>query len=420
MFSGMFALWTIATSWAAPAVLVVGLHVPGRTGEKAAADAARLADALDATAKVDALAPLEVSQKISGREALVIDTYALGPGRERLREGKVLYDRAQPDQAIPVLQQAVTQLQGALALSTDSRDLHEALMLLGMSHVGLGDEDAAKSVFRTSIILDPTRQLDSVRYPPRVVQLFDQVRDEITRSAPAHLGVDANGPATFWVDGRRVGDGATAEVTLVGGTHHVLARAEDGRTYFQTVKLSEGASQRIDARLAPRSLGVPEADVGARARQTRELYKSLGAYTDRAVVVLAGVTPTGQVALQLYSPATGSFSRAMTGEAGDDPVGAAVDLAPSLVAMLGETGDVRADRVSPQVLPLDVSANDVLASMLFDPPDSAPAVVVERGKSRWWLWAGLGAVVAGGGAAAVVVATTQDDGTGTVTFGPIP
>lgn len=387
------------------------------------ADAQRLAEALDATGKVDALAPDEVSAVIAGREALILDSYALGPGRERLREGRILYDRAQPDQAIPVLENAARQLASGLALSSDARDLHEALMLLGMAHVGTGDEAAARAAFRRSVILDPTRQLDQVNYPPRVVELFDRVREEVTQGSPAHLTVKANRDATFWVDGRRVGEGDHAEVSLVGGEHHLLVRTEDGTSFFQSATIEAGATKTVDAPLDTRALAAPAADAGGRSRQTRELYRSLGAHTDRTVVVLGGVTPTGQVALQLYSPGTGSFSRAMTGEAGDDPVGAALDLAPSLVAMLSETGDVRTDRVSPQVVSLDVSANDVLAGMLLDPPEAGARVVeVSRGP-KWWVWAGLGAVAAGGGAAAVLLLTPDGEvptGNGTIVFGPIP
>src|SRR5262249_3971886 len=104
----MLAVWLLcgasfAASTALPEIAVVGLHVPGRMGDQSSEDAKRLAKALDDTGKVDGLTPAEMGKRLAGRESLIVDNYALGPGRERLKEGSVLYDRALPDQAIPVL-----------------------------------------------------------------------------------------------------------------------------------------------------------------------------------------------------------------------------------------------------------------------------------------------------------------------------
>ena len=415
-----------------PELIVVGLHVPARTGALPMEDAKRLAAVLDDTGKVDALAPDEVSARIAGRERLILDTFALGPGREKMKEGKILYDRAQPDEAVPVLEDAARLLAAGLAQSPDASDLHASLMLLGMAHVGMGDTAAAKEAFRRSATLDPTRQLDAVNYPPQVIELFDGVRREVAQVSPGHLQVTASMDAHVWMDGREVGPTPQNDIALVAGEHFVLVRAESGASQFTTVTLGSGEKRPIDAMLESRFVGRAVDEASGRSRQTRELYRSLGTYTDKAVIVLGGVTATGQVALQLYSPASGNFSRVLTGEAGDDPVGAILDLAPAVVGYLNEHGDLRADRVSPQVLSLDVGANDVLAGMLFDPP-SAEARIVQVSKGpKWYVWAGVGALVAGGAATGAILLTSGDDpgGTdpdpepspdqGTIVFGPIP
>lgn len=424
----MFALWLSGLALAAaPEVVVVGLHVPGRDGDAAVEDAARLAEALEATGKVDALSPAEAGARIAGRETLILDAYALGPGRERLREGRVLYDRAQPDQAIPVLEQAADLLAAGLAVSTDARDLHEALTLLAMAHVGMGNETQAKAAFRRSATLDPSRQLDAVNFPPRVIELFDATRAELTKASPAHVEVRGAEGAIVWVDGRRVGTAPLADVPVVAGEHYVLVRDAEGRSHFATVAVDAGGRATVDASGLARTLGEPAGDAAGKSRQVRELYRSVGTHTDRAVVLLGGVTSNGQVAAQLYSPASGHFSRAMTGDAGGDPAGAIADLAPALVGYLTEQGEVRPDRVSTQVVALDVSTNDVLAGMLLNPQAAKPQVVEVTRGPKWWVWAGIGALAAGGGAAAVVALTGDDEpsGTqvkddGTIVFGPVP
>ncbi len=412
---------------AAPELVVVGVHVPGLAGEAAEAAAGRIAEGLDATGKVDALSPNEVRTRIAGREVLILDGFALGPGRDALREGKVLYDRAQPDQAIPVLEQASRQLAAGLAVTTDVRDLQDALTLLGLAHAGLGNEAAARTAFRRSVTLDPSRQLDPVNYPPQIVALHESVRAAAAAEPAAKLALTAPAGATVWVDGRQPPSGG-ADLALVPGEHYVLLRAADGSAWFDTITVGAGERKQLAPALAPRAIGRPAADASGRARQTRDLYRSVGQYTDRDPVLLAGLIGGGQVAIQVYAPASGNFSRALTAEAGSDPVSAIVDLLPAAVSFLGENGDIKSDRVSPQVVGFDVVSNDVLASMIFEPraPVSsvAPGAAVAKQGPPWYLWAGLGVVVAGGGATAAVLLTQEPDATptdaGTITFGPIP
>lgn len=426
----VLALLAQAARAAGPELLVVGVHAPGLVGEPAEAAGRRLGEALDDTGKVDGISPDEVRTRIAGREALVLDTFALGPGRDQLREGRVLYDRAQPDQAIPVLEEAASQLAAGLASTSDARDLHEALTLLGLAHAGLGNEAAARAAFRRSVALDPARQLDPVNYPPQIVSLHEAVRTTATAEPPGLLIVSAPAGARVWVDGREA-PGVATQLKLVPGEHHVLVRAADGASAFSMLPLAAGERRVVEPDLSPRALGRPAADASGRSRQTRELYRAIGQYTDRDPVLLAGVLGSGQVAVQIYAPASGNFSRALTAEAGDDAVAALVDLLPAAVAFLGENGDIRSDRVSPQVVGLDVSQNDVLAEMLFEPRPVAPGGAggaggvspVARKGPPWYLWAGLGAVVAGGGVATAVILTQPGAGpgdSGTITFGPIP
>ncbi|MES2639869.1 MAG: hypothetical protein V4850_10320 [Myxococcota bacterium] len=421
----MLATWllTNVAFAAVPEMVVVGGHLPGVTKNAADAAAVRFAEALDATGKVDGLTPDEVRGRLSGRQGLILDAFALGPGRDALREGKILYDRAQPDQAIPVLEQATRLLAAGLASSTDVSHLHDALTLLGLAQAGLGDEPAARLSFRRSVTLNPSRQLDAVNYPPQIVDLYAQVRAAAVAEAPASLTVSAPPDARMWVDGRQTPAG---DMTVVPGEHYVLIRGADGSTAFETFTVGAGEKKALAPALSPRAVGVAANDPAGRSRQTRDLYRSIGQYADRAPLLVVGVTPGNQVALQIYSPVSGNFSRALTAEAGNDPVSALLDLVPAAVGFLSDSGDIKSDRVSPQVIALDVSSNAVLDQLLFDEARAAAPTAAagpERKGAPWYLWAGLGALAAGGGAtAAILVANGGDEttGNGTITFGPIP
>lgn len=409
-----------------PRVLVVGAHLPGALGEAPAQAAEALAKALDDTGKVDGLTPEEAAKLIAGRESLILEGYAFGPGRERLNEGRVLYERAQPDQAIPVLQDAVKLLEAGQATVPDTRDLHDAIMTLALAQVGMGDDEAARATFRRSVVLDPSRQLDTVRYSPDVVQAFEAVKAEVAAQGAGRLVVRASVEgATLWVDGKDQSASLGKALELVPGEHLVLVRGPGGASTFEKVTVTAGAQAELSPLVEQRHVGVAAADNPGRARQTRDLYRGFGAYVGDGVVLLAGQTGEGQVALQLYSPMSNTFSRPVTGDAAGDPVGAMTDLVPTLVGYLGDNGDIRADRVSPSAVPLDVGANDVLAGMLLDPVDQTRTVVERRGLP-WYVWTGVGVVAAGGGAAAAYVALSGDEPTpqqndkGVIEFGPIP
>ncbi len=422
----MLTTLLVASALAAPPELVVvGMHVPGRVSALAAADNDALVRALDATGAVDALAPEEVSARLAGRELLVVEAYALGPGREKLKEGRVLYDRAQPDQAIPLLEEAIDLLTAGLTLAADARDAQDAMLVLGMAHLGMGNEDPARKAFARAATLDPALKLDSVRYPPDAIALYEAERSALAGAKPARVQVDSSMTGEAWVDGRRVGP-VPAQLELVPGKHHILVRGEKGAWAFARITVKAGESRTLDLMLEQRSVGDVASDPAGRSRQVRDLYRGLGTFTERAPIVLAGVTREGEVAVQLHDPVTGSFSKPLVGRAGDDPVASIVALAPKLVNDL-ESGRLRSDRVGTQVLALDLSANDTLAGMLLDPPKAEPTerVVVERRGMAWYGWAGIGVVAAGGGAAAAwyltqVEAATPVEPTGTVVFGPVP
>lgn len=389
-----------------PEVALVGLHAEGISSDEAQRAIVALEDSLASTGRVSVLGPDEVARRIDGREKLVVTDAFLGPARTLLDEGRVLYERADPAQAIPVLEEAVQAFNATMAYTTQNRDLIEALLLLGFAHIVLGDEDTAAKAFTRVVQLDPGRELDAVNYAPRIVNFYAGVRDEVLSRGFGSIEVITPLPgAEVFVDGRRVGATPMVAENLPVGRHFLAVVGDDGYSSFGVVEIK--ADQRSSARvgLDERALAQPENSDRGRAKQTEQLYRSLAEHLGTDAVLVAGIDETGDVGMQLYARHTGAFSKILHASPGGDPYAAAADLAPALAAYLNPNGDLRADRVSPTVLALDVSENDLLADLLLD-PEPKWEVVETTGRSRWYIWAGAG-VIAAGGATATTLALTS-------------
>lgn len=406
---------------ALPDLAVVGLHAPGAAAPEALRE---LVMSLEDTGRVDVVAPGDVARRIEGRESLILSGAFLGPGQRLLEEGRILYERADPEQAIPILEEAVRALGDGMAYATDNRPLADALLVLGFAQLVVGDDQAARETFGRVVILDPGRELDTVNYAPRIVEFYNDVRDEVLAAGTGALEVDAvQEGAQVYLDGRRLGTTPLVVGDLPVGRHFLLVTGAQGYRTFGMVTIQPGKRSVIRANLDHRALADPAEDPRDQERQVSWLYRSLGEHVRADLVLLGGITPEGDLGLQLYSTRSGTFSKPLTTQLTERPGSAAADLAPALAAFVTSTGDIRGDKAHPQALVLDISANEVLADLLLDPSPRQPTepVVLDR-PSRWYLWTGAGVLAAGGAAAATWAVLSQEppEGDTTITVGPIP
>ena len=395
---------------ALPEVALVGIHVQGVD----AADALHALDALErsleAGGRVAVISPDEVARRIDGREEIIVSDAFLGPARALLDEGRVLYERASPDQAIPVLEEAVKAFNATMAYTTENRSLTEALLLLGFAHIVMGDEDTARRAFGRVGLMDPTRELDEINYAPRIVNFFAEVRAQVLAGGFGSIEVLTPLPgAEVYVDGRRVGATPMVVEKLPVGRHFLAVIDSDGYRNFGVVEIQQDHRGSARVALEARDLARPDDSARGRARQTEQLYRSLGEYLDTDAILVAGIDETGELGMQLYARHVGAFSKVLHTDPGADPFEAAADLAPALAGYLTPTGDLRADRISPTVLSLDVSQNDLLAELLLNPQPKWEVVEGGGGKSRWYLWAGAGVLAAGGATATTLALTSSGD-----------
>lgn len=389
-----------------PEVAVIGVHIANQDVSTSELSGNTLATALEEAAKVEVIDIPTVRSRLAGREALIIEATFLGPGRARLEEGRVLYERADFEPAAEVLAEAIPALEDGSLGSTDIKDLMDGLLLLGLARFGLGEPDAAAEPWSRLVTLDPNRQLDPVNYPPKVVQGYETVRQAVLAQASGTLVIDAPDNATVHVDGLRI-DGRSLKVPP--GDHFVVVHAEDGGRQADRVTVAGSRkvvwSAALETRLAAGS-----------AEQAELLYRSLGEHLSVDLLLIAGATGDGQVGLQLYEPRSGSFSKVVQVGAGEDPITSLTDGMPTLANYVSEAGTIRPDRVARKVLPVDLSTNAMLSDLLLDPEPVGEIREVAQ-KTPWYLWAGVAAVAAGGAATLAIVLQPDETPTGNTNNG---
>lgn len=379
-----------------PEVAVVGVHVQGLDEEGGEEASARIGEAIERTQAMTYVEPQFASAKLKGREALVLEDFALKSGRDLLEEGRVLYQNAEPDQAIPMLEMAAEELEVGIAATGNTDFLIDTWLTLGLAYTGMGDMDNANRAYREVVVLDPTRELDPISYPPEVIEAYRAVHGQVMAEGTGSLALNASVQnAEIFVDGRSVGLAPVTVDNLPVGRHRVFVTAEGGLRAYEEVLIEAGGTRKLSLQIEERQITKPSEDRYGRSAQIESLYGAVGGYSQTPLVLLAGETGEGQVAVLLYSSRSRNFSHFLTAPAGEDPVGAIVDLIPAMGSYVTETGDIRPERVSVSVPPFVVSDNAVLEQILLDPNEEIQIQYIEKG-APWYLWAAGGGIALAG------------------------
>ncbi len=421
-------------AWANESVemAVLGVHAT----QQAEGSGRVLAQAVDALPTVEVVPELDLARELAGTGPRVVTQALQAEGLAMLSEGRVLYEQADLEAAKIRIAEAVVSLESALAGGLDSRELMDALLVQANIAIGMGDTPTATRAFTHAVRIDPKRTLDPVHFPPKMVQLFNDVRVEVLAAPTGAIslaGVWAD--HDVFVDGRLIGKGITEIEGLVAGRHHVLTMGPSGDRSYAEVTVTAGKISEFVHTQGERFVGGLAESDDERSALTRQLYASMSdAWTDR-IVLVAGETGVDEVGLQLYEPRTGRFSVAHRTAADGDPVGALLTLVPKLEGMCEEDGTLAPGQVSDESLALDINSNPTISDLLFAPrsspqagapagvptaPPTTPAVRPERrpGSTHWAVWAAAGVVVVGATTAALLLSSSEDPeqtrGTGTV------
>jgi hypothetical protein len=201
------------------------------------AGAAPAADVVVVWAPGVPIGPVQAAAKARG--AAVIDRSPAPPAAietaEVLKRAIAAYDGLRFDEARAVLDQArdLVDRTGGAGLTT--AQLSDLFLYRGIVRVQLGDEASAWDELRTAIVIMPARELDRGRFSPKVVELFDRVRDEtMHRQAAGELQVDAPAGCTAYIDDIA----APTKIEKLAGSHWVHVDCPDRPPWGQRIDLS--------------------------------------------------------------------------------------------------------------------------------------------------------------------------------------
>jgi len=390
----LLLLLLISAPASAATVAVVGAHGDGRLDDDALT---ALHGDLVAAVEAAGLVPVHgepLSELLRPARQNVVDAVFLEPVSRAFEEGRVLYEQAQPELARGALERAAEAQLGVAEFVTDPRLSIDVSLYLGLVHLSLGDETAARAAFSEVVRRDPDRVLDSLDYPPKIVALFDEVRAEVTGGAGTLLDVAVAGelPARVYLDGRLLGSAPTSTAHVPAGEHSLLVDGGAAGRWFERLPLTDGATRLVEAELVERGLDAAE-DRGfdnARSGATRRLYREIGEAAATDLVLVAGLDADGNLGLTLWSTRSGTFSEAVSFSLGGAPGKQGKVLAAvvgKMAEMLGDDGSILPARVAAKGISLRIGRNPVLNDLLFGrPPPVLAGVpgepVVERPKPK--------------------------------------
>jgi tetratricopeptide (TPR) repeat protein len=368
-----------ATAQDRPSVAVVGVHGSGdQDKETLFAVDKSVFEGFKIAARYDVLSVEDLRERFMPARAQLLESVFLGAGRDAFQEGRIHYEAARFDQAIQALQRAESEVIGGTEFLHDQRLLVDVQLYIGLSYASMGQRDEAREAYGEVLRMAPDRVLDTLEYSPKIVALFDDVRDQVLSRDPATLIVDAPAGAQVFLDGRRVGAGSTTLPNLPPGFHTVLVESDvDGR-WFGELTLEAGTEETIDPDLTPRGLGRGDDPYeGTRSRLVRRLYQEVARVTGTDLVAIAAYDEDGNFSLALYSARSDTFSESLSASLRASP-GARDAFVKQLVERVAiyadTTGAIKSERVTANTPPLRLGANPVLNSLLFG---AAPVVVAE-------------------------------------------
>jgi len=460
---GLLGILYSSTALAAEPVqlAVVGVHDAELTPQDQQKVIDDFLEIIGDSGKAEGIHGTQVATSIQGREQIIVREALLSSGNQALQNGKNLYNQALPEDAIPVLEAAILQLEQGVIGANSTKALWEAHVYLGTSHQSLEKNDAAHAAFRAAAALNPSRAPNPALFPPFVIEAFNATRAEVSSQTTDLVVTVDESDATLYLNGEERGTGSTTIPGVLPGRHFLLARGS-GKQAFQVVDVpAPGATAEtpapeetpapasppeeapeapadgtpatpaapsitVDLTLGSPVLGTMAATPAARSRQIGTLYRSLGEHSvDVDLFLLAGVSEEW-LYLQLYAPDADAFSKQVEIRYSGELQTEATQALPLLLNVLDKNGHLPTAATVPTAAPLDIGANAELATLLTQPK---PLVTTggggqadkKQGVKPWAIVAGVVAAGALGGGGYGAYTLLKDDpsaGSGTVVIGP--
>lgn len=231
------------------------------------ADAAPKADLVVVWAPGMRTAPIEAAAKRAGAAFIDQSPKPAGtaPTATLVQQGVQAFDELKFDDAWQVLERARSEVDRTGADGVTQAQLSDLFLYRALVKAQQGDTTNGWEELVAANTIDPNRELDPGRFPPKVRADFDRARETVKTKARAKLTVVAPDGCTTSVDGRP----ATGPVDLVVGPHWVNARCADRQPEGFRIELTADVRLPVEPRpfLPPNDtdLLVQARTAGARA-----------------------------------------------------------------------------------------------------------------------------------------------------------
>lgn len=200
------------------------------------ADAAPTADLVVVWAPGLRTAPIETAAKRAG--AAIIDQSPRPAGTAQtaqlVQRGVQAFDELKFDEAWQALERARSEADRTGADGLTQAQLSDLFLYRGLVKGMQGDETGGWEELVAANTIDPTRELDPGRFPPKVRADFERARDTVKTKARAKLTVQAPENCVTNVDGRP----APGPLELVVGPHWISTRCPDRQPQGYRIELT--------------------------------------------------------------------------------------------------------------------------------------------------------------------------------------
>ncbi|MFH1808849.1 MAG: PEGA domain-containing protein [Pseudomonadota bacterium] len=243
--------------------------------------------------------PLDVEGLLSGdapppERALVLQ------GLEKLQRGREMYDAFELEPAVATLTEAVIAFERGAGALVDVTPYLRALQMLGATSALKADRSGARSAFARALLVDRRATLEGSGFPPTVLELYEEAREQVGQAAQATLSVYANpAAAEVYVDGVFRGSSPLTVDRLPAGRHLVRLYRAGYQGYGKVVELVANSEETLQAALKPTAQAAqfeglvrragPEAAQDGMGSATKEL----GAWFKVDQLMLVQVTASG-------------------------------------------------------------------------------------------------------------------------------
>jgi len=361
-----------------PTVVVLGVHGGGAESPETLG---LISDELVAGFMTSSLDPLHgeaLARRLAQVREVIPERVFLAPVREAVNRGKKLYQRANPEEAVAVLEAVIPLLEARRDFLRSPQLSTELYLHLGLAQLNLGQRSQAERSFERVAQIDPNRVLDDINYSPKLIEAFEAVRGPIVndRSASIFIALPGDDPgARVYVDGRLAGTTPLTVTRLTVGSHLVVIDGGERGMSTKEVLLETGQQIDLDVTLVPGTLAVenePFSDQGDPI--VRALYRQIGLASGADLVAVSWFDVKGDFHLSLYSTRADAFSEDIPASlsAAPGPRDAFIgQLVERVARAVDENGNIRTERTAMRGPSLRLRDNPTLDATLWPRPPEA-------------------------------------------------